>query len=325
MTASISGGAVTALNIISPGSGYRSPPTITISAPATNSIGKLCGPAPIASLPSTIADSTATTISPTGACQPLGRDTYSKRVCSIPAAPGGMYGAINVFTCNVVSSFIAQPGSTVTNTCGIVAQSFTSTIVPTPSPAPAPIPAPAPAPAPLPSPSPSPSPSPPPPASRTCNYDATYTIESVACRRKYIAFRTESSQCNNGTVMLRTSSQSKGARRYWRLNASATTGRVPSASRIVAVGRLRSCPATKKINLAAANSPPTPRLAGSSWKMRIIPVDAAKTCNTVWIQAVGNNPYRGKYLGYGSCSSQSAFKWDSASSSTAIQWNLRRV
>jgi hypothetical protein len=94
---------------------------------------------------------------------------------------------------------------------------------------------------------------------------------------------------------------------------------------MVAQGRLQNCPTTGYINLAAANSAPTPRLAGSSWINRIIPVDATKGCNTVWIQAAGNNPYQGQYLGYGSCSSQTAFKWFSASGNSGIQWRLKKV
>ncbi|KAL4517033.1 hypothetical protein Ndes2526A_g00622 [Nannochloris sp. 'desiccata'] len=266
ITATISSGSVSALNVVSPGSGYRTAPTITISAPVTDSIGKLCSPAPITALPSSIAVSNPSTITTTGGCQPLGRDTYTNKVCSVPAAPGGMFSPINAYTCNVVSSFIAQPGSTVTNTCGVIAQSFV-----------------------------------------------------------FIAFSTEKSQCSNTTVMLRTSNQSKGNRRSWRLNASATAGTIPAATGIAAIGRLNACRNTKFINLAAANSAPSPRLAGTSWKNRIIPVDVGRGCNTVWIQAAGNNPFAGRYLGYGSCSSQTAFKWEAASSSTAIQWRLRRV
>ena len=125
--------------------------------------------------------------------------------------------------------------------------------------------------------------------------------------------------------MLRTASQSKGNRRVWRLNAAATTGRVPGAAPVIAYGKISSCPTSKYTNLAAANSSPTPRLAGSSWKNRIIPVDASKGCNVVWIQAAGDNPYAGKYLGYGNCQSQTAFGWQVASSSSAIQWRLTKA
>jgi hypothetical protein len=125
--------------------------------------------------------------------------------------------------------------------------------------------------------------------------------------------------------MLRTDSQSKGNRKVWTLNASAVSGTVPTASSQVASGRSTACPNDKLTNLAAANSSPTPRLAGSGWKNRIIPVDAAKGCDTVWIQAVGDNPSAGKYLGYGSCSSQTAFKWEAASSSSSIQWKLTKA
>jgi hypothetical protein len=323
ITATITSGSVSNLNVVSSGSGYRSIPTITISAPSSDSIGKLCGPNPITALPASIGYPASRSITTNGQCQPLGRDTYASKVCSIPAAPGGQYAPLNAFTCNVIGSFINQPGSTVTSPCGVLAQTFITTISPSPSQSPPPPPSPKlspPPPVPVPAPSPPPA-SPSPPAS--CRYAGTYNIESVACAGRYIAFSTDN--CNNSTLLLRTSSQSSGNRRIWRLNASATAGSVPAATGMVAQGRLKNCPTTNYINLAAANSSPTPRLAGSSWMNRIIPVDATRGCNTVWIQAAGNNPYQGKYLGYGSCSSQTAFKWFSASGSSGIQWRLNKV
>ena len=321
LSASVTSGAVSGISVLSPGSGYRTAPTVTIGAPngGTN-VGKLCGPAPIPNLPNAI--TTATSITPTGSCQPLGRDTYLNQVCSIPAAPGGVYEPLNVGNCNVVSSFIAQPGSTVTSACGVVPQSFVVTA--TAAPAPAPTPAPAPKPTPAPSPTPAPVPAP----AAACAYVGTYNIESVACPTKFIAYNNDpksNNACKNSTLMLRTDSQSKGARKYWKLQATAVAGTVPTASAQIAVGRTDKCVDDKYTNLAAANSSPTPRLAGSGWKNRIIPVDASKGCDTVWIQAVGDNPFAGKYLGYGSCSSQTAFKWDAASSSSAIQWKLSKV
>jgi hypothetical protein len=310
-------GAVPGLNIVSGGSGYRTTPTITVAAPVSNVLGKLCSPSPIFGLPSNIAYTTATTISATGTCQALGRDTIANQVCSIPAAPnGGLYEPINVGNCNVVSSFIAQPASTVSNTCAAVAQTFTVTVAAAPAPAPKPAPAPIPAPTPAPAPP------------TTCTYSGVYTIGSVACAGKFIAYNNDpksNNACSNSTLMLRTDSQSKGSRKHWTINASAVSGTVPTAIGVIASGRTAKCPNDKYTNLAAANSSPTPRLAGSGWKNRIIPVDAAKGCDTVWIQAVGDNPYAGKYLGYGSCSVQTAFKWEAASSSSAIQWKLTKA
>jgi len=163
------------------------------------------------------------------------------------------------------------------------------------------------------------------PVPAACTYSGEYKVESVACAGKFIAFSIDpksNNACTNSTLMLRTASQSKGDRKIWTLNASAVSGTTPTASGQVASGRLGNCPSTKYINLAAGNSAPTPLLAGPGSKNVIIPVDAAKSCDTVWIQAAGNNPYQGKYLGYGSCSSQTAFKWEAATSSSATQWKL---
>jgi hypothetical protein len=140
-----------------------------------------------------------------------------------------------------------------------------------------------------------------------------------------MAFRNEASQCKNSTVMLRTTKQSEGNRKIWRLDATAVTGVTPTASSIIAVGRITSCPSTQVTYLAAANGAPTPRLAGPGWKFIVAPVDAIKSCDTIHLQAVGNNPYTGKYLGYGSCSSQSSFKWEAVSASASIQWKLSRA
>ncbi len=151
-----------------------------------------------------------------------------------------------------------------------------------------------------------------------------YFIESWGCREKYLAFRNDERQCNNATVMLRSESQSKGLRRVWRLNAAFTVGQTPGASPVVAYGRLPKCRTTKYINLAGIS--PGVSLGGRSWKNRIIPVDVNTLgCTIVTIQAFGDTPYNGKYLGYGDCNSQSAFKWEADSSSTATHWKLRKA
>ncbi|KAG7672556.1 hypothetical protein KSW81_001518 [Nannochloris sp. 'desiccata'] len=93
-------------------------------------IGKLCSPAPIPSLPASIASDVPTAITFGGPCRPLGRNTYLNQVCSTPGAPGGVFELINTGNCNVQSSFIAQPGSTMTNPCGILPQSFVITAAP---------------------------------------------------------------------------------------------------------------------------------------------------------------------------------------------------
>ena len=192
-----------------------------------------------------------------------------------------------------------------------------------PAPAPAPVPVPAPAPPLAPPPGPAPAP---PPSNVTCTYSGQYLIESVSCPGRYMAFRNEKSQCKNSTVMLRTDKQSQGNRKIWKLNASAVSGVTPKPSDIIAVGRLASCPSSKVTYLAAANGAPTPRLAGSGWKFIITPISASKSCDTISLQATGNNPYVGKYLGYGSCSSnsQTLFTWGSSTNSTSAQWKITK-
>ncbi len=329
-------GQVTSVTMVSPGSGYSSSPILTIDAPIASTGAKFCGPNPITSLSTTIANPVSTNIVAGGTCTPLGRDTVNNVVCSVPAAPGGsgVYAPINVGTCNVVSSFIAQPGSTITNTCGALPQVFNVTATnpspaPGPSPAPAPSPSSSPTPAPSPAPTPSPSPSPTPspsPSPKKCTYSGTYYIESVACSGKYIAYNNDPNNggCTNATVMLRTSGQSSSARRSWSLSAEATAQGTPKSSSLIAIGRDGKCKDDALTNLAAT-APPSPRLAGSAWKNKIIPVDAAKDCNTVYIQADTGNSNDGKNLVYGKCSSQTAFSWAEPSKSNAAQWKLTKV
>ena len=91
VTATVSGGVITALNVVSGGSGYKTPPAVTIAAPAMDTnLGKLCSLNPIPTLSASIAYPTAipTGVSLLGACRPLGKNTYTNKVCSVPAAPG---------------------------------------------------------------------------------------------------------------------------------------------------------------------------------------------------------------------------------------------
>jgi hypothetical protein len=126
--------------------------------------------------------------------------------------------------------------------------------------------------------------------------------------------------------MLRTASQSSGPRRYWKLSAEATENVIPKSSNLIAAGREGKCDDDKLTNFAAATGDPSPRLAGSAWKNKLIPVDASKSCSVVYIQADTGNSNDGKNLKYGSCSSQTAFSWtDSTGTSTASRWKLLKV
>ncbi len=254
-------------------------------------------------------------------------------------------------SCNTMSTFYNGGtgvfGNNVTPdgySAAILTSTFLANVIPTPpppgapvpAPAPAPFPAPAPAPRPFPAPAPAPFPVPAPgpglgPAPSpsgptiTCIYTGNVLIESVVCPGRYMAFRNEKSQCKNSTVMLRTAKQSEGNRKIWRLDATATTGVNPAPSNIIAVGRITSCPTSSVTYLASANGPPTPRLAGGGWKFIITPVNAAAGCDTITLQAVGNNPYTGKYLGYGACTSQTAFAWSATGTVTSSQWKLTKT
>jgi hypothetical protein len=141
-------GVVSGITIISAGSGYLSspPPVVSIAYPSNANFGKLCSPAPIAGLDTSIAYPTPVAITTSGVCNPLGLDTYRNMPCSFPNATGGVTSSLNVGTCNAISSFIALPGPTAAKPCGIVPQTFDSRFIEVPTPVPAPFPSPAPAP-----------------------------------------------------------------------------------------------------------------------------------------------------------------------------------
>jgi hypothetical protein len=241
---------------------------------------------------------------------------------------------IGAGTCNTMSAFFnggtgtISPGNGITPdgyNAALLTSTFLANVAPVPPPPappspPAPIPRAAPPPV---APAPIPGPSPPPPAPPTCIYIGQYVIESVVCPGQFMAYRTEDTQCKNSSVMLRTTKQSDGDRRIWKFGATAVSGVTPKPTGIIAAGRINSCPTTKVPYLACANGPPTPRLAGSGWKFIVNPIDFGN-CSTVTLQAVGNNPYAGKYLGYGVCTSQTAFTWDSTATVTNNQWKLTR-
>lgn len=172
VTATVSGGIIRALNVVSGGSGYKTPPAVTIAAPTTDNLGKLCSLNPIPTLGANIAYPTAipTGVTVDGQCRPLGKNTYTNKVCSVPAVPGGEWSALNTFTCNVLSSFIPQPGSTKADSCGILPQSFTYIAPPNPTPSPTNTPAPSPTPTPTPTATPTPTPTST-PAPKKCTFD----------------------------------------------------------------------------------------------------------------------------------------------------------
>jgi hypothetical protein len=154
---------------------------------------------------------------------------------------------------------------------------------------------------------------------------------SVSCADKYVAYNNDKGtkgSCNNNTVLLRPIKQSGKYRRQWRLKAEFTTGVTPEPSAQVAIGRLnvQACPETPYFQLAAAKGGKT-LLGGSGWKNSFIPVDPAKDCNIVWIQASSGNESDKKFLNYPNCesSSQTAYTWSPASSSTKMQWKLVKL
>jgi hypothetical protein len=241
-------------------------------------------------------------------------------------ATGNQMGA---GTCNTMSVFYnggtgVSPGNGIPPdgySSGVLTSLFLASVASFPPPPASPSP---PAPVPRPAPPPiAPAPLPGPPAG-SCTYIGQFLIESVICPGKFMAFRNEENQCKNTTVMLRTSTQSEGNRKIWKLNGSAVAGVTPLPSSIIAVGRLTSCPNNRVPYLASANGPPSPRLAGSGWKFIIRPIDATKTCDIVSLQAAGQNPYTGQYLGYAACSSQVAFTWGPTSATATHQWKLTR-
>ena len=344
------GGSIAALSIVSGGSGYRTLPLVTISAPSTDQLGKLCSAYPIPGLSPSVAYSASIPVgvTTTGQCRPLGRNTYTNRVCSVPGVSGGDWSPLDRFTCNVQSSFIPQAGSPVTSPCAILPQSFVTQVVggsppppappappppppppfsPRPPPPPIPTPAPTVTPAPTRTPTPTSRPSPTPSPAKGCVYDGSYRIESNACRGRYISYDIGSgSVCKDVTVLLRSGKQAPGPRIQWRLKATAPPNSSPKGSSILAVGRTASvaCKNSGISNLAPTNGKPYLRLGGSAFKLVIRPVSASN-CNRVTLRAT-NSDFVGKYLGYNSpCTKQSNWMWGSSTSRSNMQWNLQRV
>ena len=302
-------GSVNGITITNPGSGYLSTPlpTVTIAPPGTDNTGKLCSLNPISGLDpamSSVGFPVPTGVSTTGQCQPIGRDTVANVPCSIPAAPKGIYSPINVGTCNVASSFIVQPGSTTTSTCGVLAQSFITSVAASPAKPPTPAPGPGPTPTSAPTPTPSPTPT----------FRGRFQIGSVACKGKFLA---ASGSCGDKLVYLRTTSQSKGSRTFWAIDG--TAGVATGVTSVVRVGKCNG-----NTNLASAQSTPTPVIGGGSWKVILTPVDPA-TPNVVTIAAT-DKTYKGKYLQVGDkCDDQKGFSWAAKSSSTGQQWTVVSV
>ena len=343
-------GSISQLNIVNGGSGYRTIPSFSISAPATDGVGKLCSGNPIPSLPAEIALSTrvASGITATGQCRPLGRNTLTKKVCSMPSVAGGEWGTLNVYTCNVDSSFIAAPGSSVQEPCGVLPVSFTIVAPPDPLAYPSPIPTPTPTPSRTPWPSPksppprpkSPSPRPSSPSftsstpstsgskNKLCTYDGVYRIESASCDGRYISYQVGTGDvCKNTAIQLRRGRQAPGPRIHWRLKARAVDGKVPNASSVVAVGRTESSCKTSGISNLAPNDGEGPvlKVSGSAWKLKIIPLDVSRDCNTVVIQsASGKN--KGQFLGYAMpCHNPANFIWRRYTTPTNMKWKLFKV
>ncbi|KAI8112072.1 hypothetical protein M9434_003396 [Picochlorum sp. BPE23] len=286
--ATISGGAVTAIITTNTGSGYvsGSTPTITIASPVTNDIGKLCSPSPITGLPTDLAVSSAQAITTSGTCQPLGYDTRTRQVCSVPSVVGGRsnWNKLGVQTCNVVSSFRAQPNSQTTSACLVLSQTFEASVLPPPPPSPAPKPAPSPAPKPAPSPAPKPAPSPAPkpapPAPLVCSYRGIYEIIPLyaPCNRYRIASGTDS-DCDYNLVTLRTAGQvgrGKIARLHWEF-ATIAEDNLSVPTNVLARAR-RGC--TNRF-LAAPSDPTTLKTGGSSWKWQFVPFPGSSKCDEV--------------------------------------------
>ena len=280
--AQITGDRVTNIVMNSPGSGYRTAPTITIEAPTSNDLGKLCSPNPV-TLPTNIAVNTPISggITPTGQCQPLGRDTRLGKVCSVPAAPnGGLWRTLNQGTCNVDSSFRNQPSPTDTYKCGIVRQEFVTQVARSPSPPPPPVQKSPPPPSPVSSPPPpSPRPSPPPPAPLVCTYKGTYQISPLygPCDKYYMASGTDSN-CRYNLVTLRTRRNvyPKYDRIKWNIDTTAEGG----ISKPINIGSVAR-PRCANKNLAASRDPTTLKVGGTSWKWQIVPWPKSNRCDEV--------------------------------------------
>ena len=267
-TATVSGGVVTAIQIVTRGSGYLygKTPTITIEAPFSNDIGKLCSPTPIAGLSSSIAVSGAVTITTTGRCQPLGIDTYSRKVCSVPAVVNGLsnWNKLGVQTCDTVSSFKAQPNAPTSDSCLLLPQTFITTAI---------------SPAPPASPPAVPPATPPSPTPLVCSYRGTYEITPLygPCDKYYIASGTDDN-CSNNLVNLRTKSNlgDKLNRIRWTF-ASESKGSLGTPTNVLANART-GC--TNKY-LAAPSDGTNLKVGGAAWKWQFVPYPGGSKCDEV--------------------------------------------
>ena len=140
-----------------------------------------------------------------------------------------------------------------------------------------------------------------------------------------MAYNSNANACKSSSVMLRSTAQSPGQRTHWIFNAVSSSNSVTMPSSIVAAGRAANCGEardTAAVNLAAGN---LPKLAGSSWKLRVTPVNSYGSCNVVSLQGT-KGAFAGKYLGVGaSCSNQQNFLWGASPWTPAMQWKLRKV
>lgn len=170
--------------------------------------------------------------------------------------------------------------------------------------------------------------SPPPPTKpkpKTCTWNGVYRIESVGCPGKFISFVPATGPgkgCANDTVTLRSAGAAPTGARSWKLIAKAQQGQQVVASRVAAAQRLPTCPF--KINLASADSTPSPRLAGTFWKLRIKPVSYTD-CRVATIQAVAGAK-KDSFLAYSStCAGSRAFRWVGKTGERAARWKLTKV
>jgi hypothetical protein len=153
----------------------------------------------------------------------------------------------------------------------------------------------------------------------------------VGCPDRFIVYNNNAALdvlCTDTTLQFLADGQATEGQysKKWQLDGIIVNEQFPIASHQVAIDRVGKCPRDRYIHLAAAKSAPSPRLGGTSWGNKIIPVDAAVDCNTVWIQGTGLTPFALKFLGYGSCSSpRTDFRWEEQSTNPLIQWKLTTV
>ncbi len=256
------------------GTGYTSAPTVTLAAPTTSTAGALCADSTnfIAGVGIQTASGPSTTAG--APCAPLGFNYApialggsAGGVCSTPAISGGSLGAVNVGTCNVMSSFIAQTGALLAPKCLVLPQSFTVVVTPAPTPAPAPAPK-APSPA-------APAPSPVAPA---CTYGGNYRMEAVgraACGVEFPSYYggspSNQTLCSTQSIQLRTEKQlPKLDRATFELTS---TGEIKTVRRGCAAGEAVWTAEGEKLRLLTTTTP--------KWKIEA----SAGDCNLVAIKS----------------------------------------